>query len=243
MKIIYKFAFHNYLKGKADFEGQPMSRKTYTLPGIVAVIAAFALIVSFHGCRDRAELSPEEILQNGDIIFQKSMSAQSHPIMVLTGSPYTHTGIIYRSGGELLVYEAAARVQFTPFEKWIKRGAGGHYVVKRLKKEKFLTYENLLAMKKKGEQFYKKPYDIYFKWDDTEIYCSELVWKIYEQGMGVKLSLPEKFSDFDFTDPAVRELVKKRYPAGLPLDEPVVTPASLFDSPLLKTVLESEGDG
>ena len=42
-------------------------------------------------------------------------------------------------------------------------------------------------MKKIGDSYKGKNYDIYFNWNDDELYCSELIWKIYEQGAGLKI--------------------------------------------------------
>jgi hypothetical protein len=77
----------------------------------------------------------KEILkfQNGDIIFQTSLSSQSKAIQLATNSKYSHMGIIYEDNGNYYVYEAIQPVKYTPLDAWIKRGKNGHFVVKRLK--------------------------------------------------------------------------------------------------------------
>jgi hypothetical protein len=103
-------------------------------------------------------------LQDGDIIFQTSKSAQSKAIQLATGSKYSHVGIIYLKNNKTFVYEAVQPVKLTPLKDWIKRGEGSHYVVKRLKDaETILTPEVRSKMGSFGESFKGKPYDIYFE--------------------------------------------------------------------------------
>ena len=81
------------------------------------------------GCGD----SLADQLRDGDIIFHTSRSAQSIAIQKATHSKYSHMGIIFFRDGDPYVYEAVKTVQYTPVSKWVARGDGGHYVVKRLR--------------------------------------------------------------------------------------------------------------
>src|SRR5690554_1249527 len=135
--------------------------------------------------------------QNGDIIFQTSKSGQSKAIQIATGSKYSHMGIIYKQGNDYFVYEAVQPVKLTPLNDWINRGENGHYVVKRIKNsENLLTPETLTKMKQIGEKYAGKDYDLYFEWSDSRIYCSELVWKIYQEATGREIGKLEKLGDF-----------------------------------------------
>ena len=52
--------------------------------------------------------------------------------------------------------------KLTPLDSWIKRGQNDHFVVKRLKNaNQLLTPGNLVKMKKVGETFKGKDYDLY----------------------------------------------------------------------------------
>lgn len=53
-----------------------------------------------------AQLQKDEILQDGDIIFQESQSAQCKAVQKATHSRYSHCGIIFRKDGKYFVYEA-----------------------------------------------------------------------------------------------------------------------------------------
>lgn len=181
----------------------------------------------------------EQRLRDGDIIFQTSTSSQSEAIQLATHSKYSHLGIIYEQKGQFFVYEAVQPVTLTPINKWINRGANRHYVVKRLKNsEQVLTEPVLIQMKKIGEQFDGKSYDLYFEWSDEKMYCSELVWKIYKQATGIEIGKLERLSDFDLSHPVVRSKIKERYGDAIPTNELVISPAALFESEKLVTVEE-----
>ena len=179
-------------------------------------------------------------IQEGDIIFQTSRSAQSKAIQSATHSKYSHMGIILKNGTEYYVLEAVQPVRYTLLKEWIKKGEKSHYVVKRLKdSEKVLTEENLKKMKKIGEGFKGKNYDLYFDWSDNKIYCSELVWKIYQRATGIEIGQLQKLKDFDLNNQLVKKKLKERYGDNIPLTELVISPANIFDSDKLKAVIEN----
>jgi hypothetical protein len=117
-------------------------------------------------------LVKENEIQNGDLIFQTSLSGQSKAIQFATKSKYSHCGLIYKEGNEYFVFEAVQPVKMTPLVKWIARGENGHYVIKRLKNsDSVLTPTSLKKMRAAGEQFVGKNYDLTFEWSDDKIYC------------------------------------------------------------------------
>lgn len=179
-------------------------------------------------------------IQNGDIIFQTSTSGQSKAIQIATGSKYSHMGIIYKEGNDFFVYEAVQPVKLTPLKDWIKRGEDWHFVIKRIKNsESLLTQETLIKMKQIGEKYAGKDYDLYFEWSDSRIYCSELVWKIYKEAVGLEIGELEKLGDFNLTDNAVKQKLMERYGDNIPKEELVISPASMFNSDQLITIFEN----
>ncbi|MBC3540446.1 YiiX family permuted papain-like enzyme [Rufibacter sediminis] len=185
------------------------------------------------------ELSASNELQNGDLIFHTSRSAQSQAIQLATKSKYSHCGIVYREGENYFVYEAVQPVSTTPLARWIARGEGGHFVVKRLKNaHEVLSPSALAKMKQEGEKLAGKDYDLTFEWSDDKIYCSELIWKVYQRATGLEIGKLEKLKDFDLTAKPVQAKMRERYGHNIPLEEKVISPASMFASDLLVTVLE-----
>lgn len=177
--------------------------------------------------------------RNGDIIFHTSRSAQSEAIQKVTGSPYSHMGIVYVQQGRAFVFEAVEPVRSTPLDEWIARGVEGKYVVKRLRDaDRLLSPEALARMKAVGETFRGRRYDLYFEWTDERTYCSELVWKIYRRALGIEVGELQRMSEFDLSDPLVRDKVQERWGGDPPADEVVISPEAIFRSDLLKTVAE-----
>ena len=184
-----------------------------------------------------AKLTKKNIIQNGDLIFHASLSNQSKAIQLATKSKYSHCGIIYKLNAEYYVFEAVQPVKLTPLDKWIARGKDGKYVIKRLKNaDEVLTVETLKLMQQIGEMYMGKSYDLTFEWSDEEIYCSELIWKIYQKATGIEIGKLEKLSDFDLSHEIVQTKMKERYGKDIPLNETVISPKAIFESNLLKTV-------
>ena len=102
-----------------------------------------------------------------------------------------------------------------------------------------MTREALWNMKVLGEMFSGKKYDLFFDWSDDKIYCSELIWKIYQRGAGTEIGKLQKLKDFDLSSPAVKQKMKERYGNNIPMDETVISPAAIFDSELVETVKEN----
>lgn len=183
------------------------------------------------------QLTDNDEIKNGDLIFQTSLSGQSKAIQLATKSKYSHCGLIYKDDNEFYVFEAVQPVKRTPLDKWIARGQDGKYVIKRLKNaDQVLTPATLIKMKQEGDQFNGKNYDLTFEWSDDKIYCSELIWKIYQRATGIEIGKLEKLSDFDLTNTAVKQKMKERYGDKIPMDETVISPAAIFDSELLTTI-------
>lgn len=200
--------------------------------GILLLLTVAGLLA---GCSYEERYEPRD----GDLIFQESTSRQSEAIKLLTGSPYTHMGIVYVDRKRAYVYEAVGPVKATPLDAWIARGKGGHFVAKRLANaDEVLTPGTVAEMKKVGDRFRGRDYDLQFLWSDDRLYCSELVWKIYRRGAGLEIGRPQVFGDFDLTDPRVQELARERFGGDVPLRERVITPVAMFDSGRLVTVFE-----
>ena len=162
-------------------------------------------------------------LKDGDIIFHTSRSAQSLAVQRATGSRYSHMGIVLMRGGKPHVFEAVSTVRYTP--------------LKRLRDaDRLLTPEAVAKLRARTSDFEGRPYDLTFEWSDQRIYCSELVWKLYQRALGVRIGELQKIREFNLADPAVRAKMRERYGDRVPMDEPVISPVAMFESPLLRTV-------
>jgi len=225
-------------------------KKTILLIALIAII----LVGGLYGKRkyyepgQRLENARNEVrklterneIREGDIIFQTSLSRQSQAIQLATKSKYSHCGLIYKDRNEYYVFEAVQPIKQTPLNKWIARGQDGKYVIKRLKNaDLVLTPATLAKMKQVGNKFTGKNYDLTFEWSDNKLYCSELIWKIYQRATGLEIGKLEKLSDFDLTNDAVKHIMIERYGKRIPLNEIVISPAAIFESELLITVMSN----
>lgn len=179
------------------------------------------------------------LFRDGDLIFQTSRSTQSAAVQKATHSHYSHMGIIFLRDGAPFVFEAIKTVRYTPLATWVARGKGGHYVVKRLKDaERILTPEAVAKLRRAADEQRGKPYDSTFEWSDARMYCSELVWKLYDRSLGIHIGKLQKLSDFDLSDPVVKAKLKERFGSSIPLGETVISPSEMFSSSDLIMVLE-----
>lgn len=148
-------------------------------------------------------------------------------------------GLIFIRDGKPYVFEAIATVRFTPLDQWIARGTAHRFVVKRLRNaDTVLDATGIEQLRTAALRFAGRPYDLTFDWSDDRIYCSELVWKAYDRGLGIHIGVLQTIRDFNLADPVVRAKMHERYGDNVPLDEPVISPVSMFRSNLLVTVAE-----
>lgn len=196
-------------------------------------LMVFIISVSAHG--HSSNTSPQ--FKDGDIILQTSQSSQSQAIQLATHSKWTHVGIISYRSGKPYVYEAHGPVGFRTLSAWVSSGSGGKYLVRRYKNG--LSASQVQTLSNVAQTFAGKPYDIYFGWDDSRIYCSELVWKIFYRAMGVSVGQQQQLGDFDLSSPEVQKILHERYGDNIPYEETVVSPEAIAVSGNLVTVYKN----
>ena len=179
-------------------------------------------------------------LKTGDVIFQDFSSGLSTPIKLITQSDYSHVGVVVMVNGEPKIYEAVQPVRLADVDDWINRNTKGKYVVKRHKKaDSLFTKEKITQI----EAFYKKHlnknYDIKFAWSDDDMYCSELVWKMYKEVFDVEIGKQQLLEDLDASHPAVKAKLKELFGNDIPWKETVVSPQSLYEYEQLTTVFKN----
>lgn len=180
------------------------------------------------------------LLQDGDLIFHTSKSAQSEAVAIATGSKWTHMGLVLFEQGELWVYEAVQPVKRTKLREWVARGAGGRAIVRRLRDANaVLTPSVQRELHKVARSFVGRPYDLQFRWDDDQLYCSELVYKAYERAASVRIGKTQRAGELQLASPVVQKKLRQRYGKKLQAFDPsqtVITPQAMFDDPGLVTV-------
>ena len=175
-----------------------------------------------------ATTAPIEDVREGDVIFQTSQSEQSPLLQIATRSKITHCGIIVMKNGKPYVLETLKTLVLTPLDKFIARGVDSKYWLKRSNKEN---------IKIKYKSYLGKPYDLAFRFDNDKYYCSELIYDIYKNQLGIELCKPKKVSDYLilWTDklPKIEMAMKKR---GITKAQYAVAPVDIFNSDFLEDV-------
>jgi hypothetical protein len=177
----------------------------------------------------------DPVLREGDVVFTGSERGQGEAIIAATGSPYTHCGVVFQREGKWMVLEAVQPVGVVSLEEFKSRSKPGLFLARRLKAP--LAPDDYQKARAWGEAQIGKNYDGRFLWDDGNLYCSELVWKLFERA-GVELCAPRRFRDYDLSKPSVKRLIEQRFGGmeRVPLEEKVVAPSDLVVSTLLVDV-------
>lgn len=188
-------------------------------------------------------------IREGDIIFHKSRSNQSGAIAEAQGNnPWTHMGVLLEvttGSSNWRVFEAIQPVRLTPLRDFIARGRGSEFEVKRW----ISPYDEQVAqkvdlLKQTLLEFMGVNYDLFFEWSEERLYCSELVYKAYAKAFPElpKIAALQKLGDLRLDGPKMKALIKKRSDAAghsPNMEEPILTPAQLINSPYLTTVVKN----
>ena len=198
----------------------------------VIVLLSVLLTVFYVGtaCQNAKWLRAD--YREGDMIFQSLPWCDLvAAIEGATHSEWSHCGVIMREDGKWVVYEALGNVHPTPLTDWIRRGRNsGRFEVYRLKPGITFDVENLRAHL---QSFLGKPYDFHYAPDDTAIYCSELIWKVYERAAGIEIGAWQTLGSLDWKK---FEAFILTIEPTVPLDRLMITPVALTRSALVEQV-------
>jgi len=197
----------------------------------------------------RADLLKDtEKFKNGDIIFIHSTSRQASAIQEVTGSRWTHMGILFKisnkeaekvvsetEAGHWMVDESAGPVQLNPLDKFLNKSVGG-YSVKRLRSVA-INLNKAQELFNSGKSFRnKKGYDIYFV--DLDGFCSGYVHNRMKNTLGITVGeiIPISSPKLKFDGPAATQILQERFDKKLApftreewREKMTITPASIFD--------------
>jgi hypothetical protein len=153
-------------------------------------------------------------LKDGDIVFIESNSERAPVIKALTGSSLTHCGIVFQDKpNHWIVYEGAGRPvgEYSDLDSWIGRESGkgkkNPIYVRRLKDREARLSSKLGALQTRAKQLHDTSYDSGFAWANKDsggkeyIYCSELVWKAFNDAVQVALNKPHPLEGYILKTP------------------------------------------
>lgn len=191
------------------------------------------LIMCFvSGCSDasetdtaekQADTPPSYTPRVGDVIFQSS--ERNELIDMIEGSSnshYSHCGIVDQVEGQWVVYEAASTVKATPMNVFIDRGRNDGFAAYRFSE----AYQgDIPAIIQKTRAYLGLPYDFRYRLDEEHIYCSELIYKAFEQTTGEPLGELVRLDDLDWRP--YEALILELENGPVPLDRMIITPIDL----------------
>lgn len=202
---------------------------------------AFVAFVAFACFAGSAGADPLSLsVQEGDLVFHRSRSPQAEAVALATKSNLTHMGVVLFEGGAFWVYEAVQPVRRTPLVEWVARGEKGKVLIRRLRDASTVLKPPVLKeLRRILHSFVGRSYDLQFRWDDEQLYCSELVYKAYERAAGVRIGRLQRAGDMNLASPVVQKKLRERYGkklAAFDREQPVITPQSMYDDEALITV-------
>ena len=179
-------------------------------------------------------------MKDGDIVFQNISSEQNKTLQSITHSKFNNCGVVLSdSVGNLFVYEALDSVTQTPLTNWVKKGEDKHFVILRLKTAGNILSKGILSkMKKIAAMQIGKSYDEQFSWDDSKMYSSELVYKIYFYTTGLQLAETKTLKTFDLSNDTLKNKLQELYHGKIPLTELCISPQQIMESSMLEKILE-----
>lgn len=185
---------------------------------------AFAL----SGCSSRPSgYSPKE----GDVVFQ---SLPRNPLVDAiegaTHSRYSHCGLIVWRDGEWRVLEAIGPVQETRLSSWIKQGRGGEFAAYRFEEELSARIPEIISA---ARRYLGREYDIHYRFDNDEIYCSELILLAFREVVGRDLGKVVRLGDLDWREHTDTILQIEEV---VPVDREMITPVGLSRAPELHRI-------
>ena len=193
----------------------------------LAGLLVFLFYMTIPALYEMLQYKPKE----GDMIFQSLPFGELTKVIEgVTGSPYSHVGLMVKKNDRWYVREAIGEVKDTLLYFWILRGRKNNFSVFRLREE---YQKNIPEMIKKSQKFLGYPYDFHYELDDEKIYCSELIFKAYKyvthQKLGKLVTLRElnwkPYKEF------ILSIENK-----IPLDRKMITPKDLSEAKELELV-------
>lgn len=202
---------------------------------------AFGLCLLFSAI-SCAQLPEGYAPREGDIVFQSfPRNPLTDAIEGCQGSPLSHCGIVApargkkKAGAEWVVVEAVGPVKETPLVAWIQRGRGQRLAVYRFNDEKLIARSPAIIAA--ARKYLGRPYDLRYRWDDENFYCSELVYKATRDATGREIGKLDRLGDLDWKP---HEATIRALEGGdPPLDRKMITPIALTRAPELKLLFLS----
>ena len=176
---------------------------------------------------------------DGDIIMQNFDSPQTNLIHTLMGGKYNHVGMIFTrpKDGVLVVVDLLDSVRTTPLTDFVDRSTNGQVCLLRVKNANMtLDADKTKGLRTATKSYKGIPFDPVLNWDDSHLYSSELVWKIYNS-IRLKLCPTRTVADFDISKSKKDEL-NTDFGLNVSDRDEAVSIDDIYNSPKLEIIYE-----
>ncbi|MBL9085145.1 MAG: hypothetical protein JNK76_25290 [Planctomycetales bacterium] len=170
--------------------------------------------------------------QVGDVVFQSlPHSTLTDTIEGATKSPLSHCGLIAYGRGGWVVVEANGSVKETKLDRWLAQGREGKFAAYRFAPKFADKIPQMIAA---ARSRLGKPYDLRYELDDRALYCSELVYKAFQEATGEPCGRLVKLGELNWQP--YERVIRYLDGGGLPLEREMITPRDLAEAEQLKPV-------
>jgi hypothetical protein len=170
--------------------------------------------------------------REGDVVFQ---SLRGSPLKELiegaTESKFSHCGMVVRRDGRWMVIEAVGPVREIALADWIAHGVKRDFAAFRLDPRYDARIPAIIA---EARKFLGRPYDFRYRFDDEKIYCSELVFKAFQNVTGELLGRVRKVRELKWEP--YEQFIEELEGGPVPLDRELITPRDLSEAWQLRLV-------
>jgi hypothetical protein len=138
---------------------------------------------------------------------------------------------VSNQNGNWLVYEALDGVEATPLKEFIFRGRNHGFAVFRLKPA---HQDHVSKTVENVRSYLGRPYDARYRMDDEKIYCTELIFKAYQDASGEQLGKLVCLSDLNWRP--FQDTIQHFEGGPVPLDREMTTPKDMAHASQLQPV-------
>lgn len=163
--------------------------------------------------------------REGDVVLQSLPRGELvDAIEGVTGSRWSHCGIILYEHHTWWVAESIGRVRKTFLPLWIIRGRGGSFEALRPREQ----LADIAALHTALDHYMGRPYDFHYASGDNEIYCSELVFDVFRDAFGLQVGDWQRLQDLNWQP--YERFIRWSEEGTVPLERKIITPISLTRS-------------
>ena len=177
-------------------------------------------------------LAAPEDYRPGDVIFLRIPTSFGRAIEDVTHTPVSHVGLIAQhESGHLTVVHALMKVQEEPLERFLERGRG-HFAVSRYAFRSEADRDQVIAA---ARHLLGLPYDYEFVMTNQAIYCSELIYRAFADGLH---ETPVALRPLTFGAPGTesRKVFERIVHGAIPEGAAGVAPGDYYRSPAFRVI-------